>query len=264
MTIRIERREGIAWLWLARPEKHNAFDGAMLLAIDKAIGELAEASDVRVIVIAGEGRSFCAGADLGWMAEQAGAGHEANVASAVRMGEIFHHIASCPKPVVARVHGAALGGGVGLAMAADITIATRRAVFGLTEVRLGLVPGVISPFVVRRVGPSQARALFLTGERVTAADAWRLGMVHWLEEDDDALERRLDVVIAALVAGGPQAQAASKRLVDAVAFQAPADVLELTAEFIATRRESAEAAEGMAAFLLRRRPSWIPGAQDGE
>jgi methylglutaconyl-CoA hydratase len=204
MTIRVDSNQGIHTIWLARAEKRNAFDGDMLHKLDEALQQAQELETCRVVVIAAEGKAFCAGADLAWMAQQAAEGGEANIRGARTMGGIFHRISDCRKPVVARVHGATMGGGVGLASACDIVVASERAFFALSEVRLGLVPAVISPFVVRRVGPSRARALFMTGGRVAADDAHRFGLVdHLVEHDDDlaALDACLKSVLGDLLKG---------------------------------------------------------------
>ena len=258
--IQIEKHSGVGFVWLARPDKHNAFDGDMLEAIDSTFAEWQDDPQLRVIVLGSEGASFCSGADLKWMAQQGKAGPDANRANAVQLGRVFHRIATSKKPVVARVHGAARGGGVGLLAACDITVASTDASFALTEVRLGLVPAVISPFLVERLGPSQARALFLTGDTVSAQDAYRLGLVHHLVAPE-ALTDRVTSVVRSLLLGGPQAQVACKQLVAAVQYRNPLDMLEFTADLIAQRRASEEATEGMRAFIERRPASWVPHAE---
>ena len=261
MTIKVAFSAGISTLWLARPGKHNAFDGDMLAALEVAIDTIEADPASRILVLAGEGRSFCAGADLAWMASQAGDGAAANLASAERMGAIFHKLSQCRKPTIARVHGAAMGGGVGLASACDFVVATDRAFFALSEVRLGLVPGVISPFVVRRVGPAKARALFMLGDRVDALQAEKVGLADTCVPHDEALQA-LDAAVAAiasrLLKGGPEALYACKQLVDGVQYRDPGEVLRFTAQAISERRASAEAREGMTAFLTKRPAAWIP------
>lgn len=256
--IQLDKHAGVGFIWLARPQKHNAFDGDMLEAIDATVAEWQDDPGVRVIVLGSEGPSFCAGADLAWMSAQAQLGPDANRANAQKLGGVFHRIAASKKPVVARVHGAARGGGVGLVAACDIAVASEDASFALTEVRLGLVPGVISPFVVERIGPSQARALFMTGDTVSAQDAFRLGLVHHLVPADE-LTPRVTAVVRSLILGGPDALAVCKRLAAEVAFRKPAEVFDYTVAAIAAARASDEAAEGMAAFLQRRPPAWVPG-----
>lgn len=260
--IQIEKHSGVGFVWLARPDKHNAFDGDMLEAIDHTIAEWQDDPSLRVIVLGSEGASFCAGADLAWMAEQGKLGTEGNRANAVQLGKVFHRLADSKKPIVARVHGAARGGGVGLLAACDITVASTAATFALTEVRLGLVPAVISPFLIERLGPSQARALFLTGDTVTAEDAYRLGLVHHLVPPE-GLTDRVTQVVRSLLLGGPEAQVACKKLVKTVQFRDPHDVFEATVDAIAERRQSQEATEGMRSFLERRPAAWIPTPKEG-
>ncbi len=255
--IRSHLQGGVGRIVLARPEKKNAFNGEMLAEIDRLLAAWAVDPACRVIVLEAEGDTFCAGADLAWMASYAGAGREENLASAKELGGVFHRIARSPKPVVGRIQGAARGGGVGLAAAVDIAVASDRASFALTEVRLGLLPGVISPFVVERMGPSQARGLFMTGENIDAARALRLGLVHHVVAADQ-LDAKVAEVVGQLVLGGPAALLACKQLVELVAFRPVEEVAAQTAELIADRRTSAEAQEGMMAFLEKRRPSWVP------
>lgn len=255
--IRLELSAGIGRITIARPEKRNAFDGAMLAAIGQAVADWADEPTCRVIVLGADGPMFCAGADIGWMAEQAMGGPDANRDGARALGAVFHAIAGSRKPVVGRIQGAARGGGVGLAAACDICIASTDASFALTEVRLGLLPAVISPFVVERLGPSQARALFMTGDAISGAEAYRLGLAHHLVAPAD-LDAKVAEVAQSLVAGGPEALLACKRLVAEVAFRNPKEVFELTVDAISQRRASPEAQEGMMAFLERRPASWIP------
>ncbi len=261
--IRLETHAGVARLWLSRPDKHNAFTGEMLAGIAAAVRQCENDPGVRVLVLGAEGKSFCAGADLAWMAEQAMTGAEGNRHSARILGEVFHTLAGCSKPTVARIQGPARGGGVGLVAACDIAIAADTASFALTEVRIGLVPGVISPFVIERLGPSQARALFLTGEAFSAADAYRLGFIHHLSPLA-TLDAKVEHVVDALSRGGPHALHACKKLVETVAFRDKREALEDTVEAIASRRESTEAQEGMMAFLEKRPASWIPAKPYGK
>ena len=255
--IKTDIRDGVGYLTLARAEKKNAFNGDMLQSIDAFIHAAAQNPSVRVIVLGAEGETFCAGADLAWMAQFADASRDDNIANARALGAVFHHIAQSPKPVIGRIQGAARGGGVGLAAAVDIAIASEHASFALTEVRLGLLPGVISPFVVERVGPSRARALFMTGAPVDAQEAWRIGMVHHVVAAAD-LDNKVAEIAGQLIQGGPDALLACKQLVDTVAFRPHAEVFGQTAELIADRRVSPEAQEGMMAFLTKRKANWIP------
>lgn len=253
----VEVGKGIGHIRLERADKKNAFDGQMLADIQAALVRLGDDPACRVIVLESAGETFCSGADLMWMAEQAKGGHAANVQGAKDLGLTFHAIAKSKKPVIGRIQGAARGGGVGLAAAVDIAVASERASFALTEVRLGLIPAVISPFVVERLGPSRARALFLTGETIDAAEAWRVGLVHHCVPHDQ-LDAKVQQVADLLAQGGPEALLGCKHLVDLVAFQPAEAVFDRTAQAIAERRASAEAQEGMAAFLQKRKANWIP------
>ena len=252
-TISIENRGSVRWLTMSRPDKHNAFNPQLIAELKAAFLAAGEDQEVSVVVLAGEGPSFSAGADLDWMKGQGQAGEEENLASAREMGELFQVIDRCPKPVVAKVHGAALGGGAGLVCSVDIAVAGPKAIFGFTEVRLGLVAAVISPFVVRRLGLSNSRAKLLTGERFDAAEAYRIGMVHSTAEDLDA---EVEAITQRLLQGSPQAQKASKELLMAV-WELPYDgQLDATAHVIAQARASADGREGLAAFLEKRKPLW--------
>jgi len=241
--LRIERDDRVLRITLARPERRNAFDAAL-------IGELTEAfedvADARVVVLSGEGPSFCAGADIEWQRSSIDLTYDENVEDALRLYRMLEAIDQCPTPVVSRVHGFALGGGSGLVACADIAIATPDAVFGFSEVRLGIIPAVISPFVLRRIG-SAARRYFLTGERFDAQVALRIGLLDEVAADADAA---VDSTVEALCSGGPEAVRAAKRLVRERPTGAE------TAEIAAARRTSDEGQEGLRAFLEKREPPW--------
>ncbi len=255
-TIELERRGAAAWLWMNRAEKHNAFDETLIAELTRAIAALDADVGVRVIVLAGRGKSFSAGADLNWMKRQGAASAEANVADALRLGELFRTLAACSKPTIARVHGAALGGGMGLAAACDICVAADEAVFATSEVRLGLIPAVISPYVLRAIGERQATRYFQSAERIPAARAKELGLAHEAVAAD-RLDTTLQAVVDALLAGGPQAQAASKQLIAAVANRPlTPELIADTARRIATLRATDEAKDGLGAFLDKRAPRW--------
>lgn len=245
-ALRIERDDDVLRVTLARPESRNAFDATL-------IGELAEAfvdvGTVRAVVLSGEGQSFCAGADVEWMRASADLDREANVADATALRRMFEAVDSCPAPVVAVVHGHAFGGGIGLVTASDIVLADPRTVFAFSEVKLGILPAVISPFALRKIGESAARRYFVTGERFDAETALRIGLVHEVTPDlDEALER----VLGELRTAGPRAARHAKRLV----LDQPEG--PETARRIAERRTSEEGQEGLHAFLERRRPAWAP------
>ena len=244
---------GVATLMLNRPDRHNAFDDALIAALTQALAALGARADVRAVVLTGAGRSFCAGADLEWMRRCARYDMAANLADAAALVRLMHTLDRLPKPTVAVVDGAAYGGGVGLAACCDIVLATDRARFCLSEVRLGIIPAAISPYVVRAIGPRHARRYFITAEVIGAAQAQAIGLVHEVAALD-ALPATLAAVLDALLLGAPEAQAAAKDLV--FLCQGDADVGDETARRIAERRASAEGQEGLGAFLDKRKPAW--------
>ncbi|MFN3808192.1 enoyl-CoA hydratase/isomerase family protein [Asticcacaulis sp.] len=246
---------GIARLTLNRPERHNAFDEAMIGDLTGVFTTLGANPLVRVVVLNGAGESFCAGGDLNWMQRAAQKSAAENAQDALALARMLHAINVCPKPVIALIQGACFGGGVGLVAACDIVIAAPDARFGLTEVRLGLIPAAISPFVLAKMGTSAARRYFLTGERFSAEEARRLGLVHEVKAGLDAAAAPL---IDALLASGPEAVADAKALIADVAGRfVDEDLLGLTAQRIAARRACDEGREGIAAFLEKRKPGWV-------
>lgn len=245
----------VATVTLNRPELHNAFDDELMRALTARFRALAADPGVRVIVLAAAGKSFSAGADLAWMKRMAGYSHAENLADAGLLGDMLEAIHGAPKPVVARVQGAAFGGGVGLVAACDIALGTERASFCLSEVKLGLVPAMISPYLVQRIGPGAARRYSLTAERFDAQAALRLGLLAEVYPDEAALDAGLATLCAQLAQNGPAALAACKSLYDAVAGQ-PARLREETQRRIAEIRVSTEGQAGLAAFLAKRPPNW--------
>lgn len=245
----------VAHIVLARPAVRNAFDGPMVRELREAVAAASAREEIRVIVLAGRGAVFCAGADLEWMRTAAGFSRQENLADAGELADLFETIDRSPKAVVACVQGAALGGGVGLVAVADIAVAEEGARFGFSEVRLGLVPSVISPYVVRKIGASAARELFLTGERFTAARAAEIGLVHRVVRLDE-LDSAVDERVRELLQAAPGAIATAKSLIRGVSARPVAGVRELTTETIAERRASAEGQEGLNAFLEKRKPDW--------
>jgi methylglutaconyl-CoA hydratase len=243
-VLRIDREGHVLRMTLARPEKRNALDAALIAALHTALADVGVA---RVVVLAGEGEHFSAGADVDWLRASIDLTAEENQADALRARRMFQALDSCRAPVVCRVHGAAMGGAIGLVACSDVAIAAPDAVFALSEVRLGIVPAVISPFVLARIGPGAARRYFLTGERFGALDALRIGLVHDVAHDLDAAVER---AVEELLAGGPEAVRVAKRLV----LDAPLG--DQTAAWLAERRTSAEGQEGLRAFLERRSPNW--------
>jgi methylglutaconyl-CoA hydratase len=229
---------------LARPESRNAFDAALITELRDAFSDV---GDARAVVLAGDGKSFCAGADVEWMRSSAELSYEENVQDARRLRLMLETIDGCPAPVVARVHGHALGGGVGLVACADIVVAAKGTEFAFSEVKLGIVPSVISPFALAKIGPSAARRYFVTGERFDAETAFRIGLVHEVADDlDAAVEKLVDELLTA----GPEAARHAKRLV----LDRPDGLA--TERRIAERRTSEEGQEGLRAFLDKRKPSW--------
>lgn len=252
-----ERRGAAEWVWLDRPDKHNAFNAEVIAALTERIVHLGDDAAVRAVVLAGRGKSFSAGADLDWMRAAKDWTAAENEADATALAAMLRAIADCPKPVIARVQGAAVGGGVGLAAAADICLAGPAAWFQLSEVKLGLSPATIGPHVLDAIGVRAARRYWLTAERIDAEEALALGLVHALSPDDAALDVAIGSMVEAIAAGGPEAIAETKALIGALAARpndrmADAD----TAALIARLRTGAEAQEGLAAFFEKRRPAW--------
>ena len=258
-TLKIsERAPGVTQLTMARPQVFNAFDEAMIGEMDQAFLSLSQDAGVRVIVLAGEGKHFSAGADLQWMQRASEASLEWNLADARRFAEMLHRIASCPKPTVAMIQGAALGGGVGLACACDIAVAAEQASFAVSEAKFGILPAVIGPYVVNAVGRRLARYLALTTTRIDARTALSMGLVQRVVTQE-SLEAEVDLLVKDLIAGGPGAQLEIKKLMDQLGVSSVTpEVRELTASTIARVRGTDEAKEGFAAFLAKRPANWIP------
>ena len=261
-ALTVEVRNGFALLSLARPDVHNAFDETLIAELTAALRALDADSAVRAVVLLGHGRSFCAGADLNWMKKMAGYGHAENLADAQALAAMLKTLNTLSKPTIARVHGAAYGGGVGLVACCDIAIAAQDATFALSEAKLGLIPATISPYVIEAIGARMARRYFLSAERFDAAEAYRIGLVHDIVLQGD-LDSRINEVLGALVVAGPRAQAESKALIRAVASRPVDDsVIADTAARIARVRSTPEAKEGVAAFLGKRRAAWVPEGPD--
>ena len=252
-----QRRPGVAQVTMSRTAVFNAFDEAMIGELDAAFKQMADDSAVRIVVLAGDGKHFSAGADLQWMQRASAATRDWNLEDARRFAAMLARIQTCPKPTVARVQGAALGGGVGLACACDIAIAADNASFSVSEAKFGILPAVIGPYLTNAVGRRQARRLALTTARVAAAEALAIGLVQQVVAIDQ-LDAAADAVLAKLLAGGPQAQREIKQLFARLAVgPVTAEVRELTALTIARVRGSDEAREGFAAFLGKRPPNWM-------
>ena len=258
-ALRISRRStGVAQITMSRPAVFNAFDEAMIGELDAAFARLSDDAEVRVIVLAGDGKHFSAGADLQWMQRASAAPYEWNLADARRFAAMLARIEACPKPTVARIQGAALGGGVGLACACDIAIAADNASFSVSEARFGILPAVIGPYVTNAVGKRQAKRLALTTTRIAAPEALAIGLVQQVCALDQ-LDAAVDAVLAELLVGGPNAQREIKQLFAQLDVgPITAEVRELSAQTISRVRGSDEAREGFAAFLGKRPADWMP------
>ncbi|HEX5274956.1 MAG TPA: enoyl-CoA hydratase-related protein [Candidatus Rubrimentiphilum sp.] len=245
----------VAQVRLNRPEVRNALNGDLIDQLRSTFERLAGDPAVRAVVLSGEGKAFCGGADVAMMRESLELTHEENVAGARALSAMFRAIDGCPKPVIAKIQGAALGGGAGLAAVCDVVIAAADAVFGFTEVKLGIIPAVISPFVLAKIGASHARALFLTGERFDAKRAQAIGLVHEVVVAD-TLDVAIERVVSEVLSAGPSAIAAAKNFIARVRETPYDETLEITAGATAAQRVSDEGQEGLRAFLEQRPPGW--------
>ena len=261
-ALRVTRDGPFARVTLARPEVRNAFDAALIAELRSAFEALAgESADaLRGVVLAGEGSVFCAGADVAWMRGAIGLSVAENERDAAAMQAMFTAIDECPVPVIARVSGAALGGAMGLCAVADVVVATADTAFGFTETKLGIVPAVISTFVLPKIGESQARALFLSGQRFDGERARLIGLVHEVVADEAALDERIEALLAELRSAGPTAAREAKALVRELRALPAAEARAETIRRIARLRTSTEGQEGLTAFVEKRRPSWWPSA----
>ena len=247
---------GLATVTLNRPEVHNAFDDALITALIQTCERLAHDPAVRIVLLTGAGASFSAGGDLNWMRRTGDYSYEKNFADAAELGRLMYLLDNLPKPTVARVHGAVFAGGIGLVACCDIAVADQESVFCISETRLGLVPAVISPYLVRAMGPRAARRYFLTAERFSADEARRLGLVHEAVPAAD-LDTTIARLVSAVLEGATGAQARSKRLIAEVAERPiEASVIDVTVRAIAEARASDEAREGLEAFFAKRKPRW--------
>lgn len=251
-----ERR--VTRITLARPDAKNAFNAELIAAIAAAVD--AVSPDARCVILASEGDTFCAGADVAWMGSMADYTVEENRADSGALADLYAKLDSLPMPILVRIQGAAIGGGAGLVALADIAVAVEEAVFAFTEVRLGILPAVISPYVVRKVGLSFATAAFTTGIRFDSHRAFATGLIHSVV-DAGQLDPEIDRFVEAILAGGPKAVNAAKRLVREVVGQTPAAVRDLTVQRIADARVSAEGQDGLRAFLEKRPPAWLGGSR---
>jgi len=254
-TIVVSREGKIVRVWLNRPEIHNAFNAVMIRELLDAFRSIAQDDAVRVVVFSGRGKSFCAGADLNWMREVVHFSFEQNLEESLAIAELHDLIYSLPRPTIARVNGTAIGGGTGFLSACDIVVAAEEAKFGLSEVKMGLVPAAISPYVLRRIGESKARQYFLTGERFDARRALEIGLVN-IVAPAEKLDEKIEELTHSLLSSGPEALARCKELLRRVPGMAVEEAKAYTARMIAELRVSREGQEGMTAFLEKRKPKW--------
>lgn len=257
-TLALARNGDVLTVALHRPELRNAFNDRLIEEGIDLFESLARDSEgVRVVVLRGEGKVFCAGADLNWMSRMVSYSREENVADSSRLARLFAVMNELPLPLVGRIHGAAIGGGVGLVAVCDIAVAAADTVFGLSEVKLGILPAVISPYVIAKIGETHARALFLTGERFGAERARRIGLVHAVAASEPALDEEVTRLTTELSSSGPEAVRACKKLVFDVSRRGIEDAVPLTIDAIAERRVSREGQLGMQAFLSKEKAPWV-------
>lgn len=254
-TLEVEQKESVAHVALNRPEVNNAFNETQVEELTECFSKLNGHDGVSVIVLTGKGRHFCAGADLAWMQKISTYTREENIADSQKMARMFHVMATCPKPVVGRINGSAFGGGVGLVAVCDIAVCSNEAVFAFSEVKLGIVPAVISSYVIPKVGVSQARLLFLTGQRFTAQKAFEIGLVHEVCPSE-ALDSTVHTYIESLQTSGPNAMKAAKALIETWSSSSEEEFRAYTPQLIADLRASDEGREGIRAFLEKRKPVW--------
>ena len=254
-TIRLTMDKKVARVTFNRPEVHNAFNATMIAELAEVFERLKKDESVRVVVLTGKGQSFCAGADINWMREIIHYSYEQNLQESLQLAEALHRLYILPKPTVAMVNGAAIGGGNGFLSACDIALAAEEAHFGLSEVKIGLVPAAISPYVIRKIGESKAREYFLTGKRIPARQAYEIGLVNEVVPQKQ-LESTVKDLVDLLLTSGPEAQANCKELIFRVPQLSLEEAKEFTARMIADLRISEEGQEGMASFLEKRKPKW--------
>jgi methylglutaconyl-CoA hydratase len=255
-TIEVTSENKVARIALNRPDVRNAFNEVMIEELIRALDAIEKDEAVRVVVLTGRGKAFCAGADLNWMKKMKDFTFDENMTDALELAELMFKLYNLPKPTIARVNGASIGGSNGLVAACDIAIASHRAEFSMSEVKIGLVPACIGPYVLKKVGENACRELFLTGERISADQAKTVGLVNDVVTHSN-LSKRVEEKVSNLVTSGPHALAVSKDLLNKISFMSLAEAKEYTARVIAELRSGDEAQEGMAAFLEKRKPRWV-------
>ncbi len=254
-TLTFEKKDNVARITFNRPEIHNAFNGTVISEMQDVFDSIAKDDSIRVVVLTGKGKSFCAGADLNWMRGVIKQSFDENLAESNALADLFYSIYRCKRPVIGRINGAAIGGGTGFVAVCDIAIASRSAIFSFSEVKIGVVPACIGPYVIKKMGEGKARELFITGERMRGDRAFEVGLVNKVV-DDDQLDQDVEDLIQSILSSGPEAVAMAKRLVAEVPSMSPEEFKPYTAEMIARLRISDEGQEGMDAFLNKRKPNW--------
>ncbi len=254
-TLKFEKKDNIAQVIFNRPEIHNAFNSTVISEMSQVFYQIAKEDTLRAVVLTGAGKSFCAGADLNWMKSVKEQGYETNLNESNSLADLFYQIYTCKLPVIGRINGAAIGGGTGFVALCDIAIAAKSAVFSFSEVKIGLVPACIGPYVIKKMGEGRARELFITGERMTAERALQVGLVNKVV-DDAMLDSSVKELLDAILSSGPNAVAMAKKLINEVPEMSSEEFRPYTAEMIARLRVSEEGQEGMDAFLNKRKPKW--------
>jgi methylglutaconyl-CoA hydratase len=255
-TVKYEINDKLACVTFNRPEIHNAFNSTVIAEMTQVFKAIGDEKNVRVVLLTGEGKSFCSGADLNWMRGVIKQTFEENLAESNALAELFHIMYTCKRPIVGRINGAAIGGGTGFVSVCDIAIAARSAKFSFSEVKIGVVPACIGPYVVKKMGEGKTRELFITGERMNADRAHEVGLINKVV-DDDQLDAEVDKMIKAIISSGPEAVGMAKELIRSVPGMKPEEYKPYTAEMIAKLRVSDEGQEGMDAFLNKRKPKWV-------
>ena len=255
-TVKLEKKGPVAIVSFCRPEIHNAFNDTLIYEMTDLFKSLKEDDELRVIVLTGEGKSFCAGADLNWMRRVKEYSYEKNLEESLALADLFYLIYTMPLPVIGRINGAAIGGGTGFVSVCDIAVAAESAKFSFSEVKIGVVPACIGPYVIRKIGEGKAREFFISGERLPASEAYRIGLVNrWYP--DDKLDEEIDKLVKTILSSGPNAIKMAKELISNVPLMKPDEFKLYTAEMIAKLRKSDEGQEGMDAFLNKRKPNWV-------
>ncbi|MEW6049911.1 MAG: enoyl-CoA hydratase-related protein [Candidatus Zixiibacteriota bacterium] len=255
-TLEYIKDKAVGHIFFNRPDIHNAFNATVIYEMAELFEQLEQDDDLRVVVLTGHGKSFCAGADLNWMKAVVNQTFEENLAEAEALADLFYQIYSFKRPVIGKINGAAIGGGTGFVAVCDMAIAARSAKFSFSEVKIGVVPACIGPYVINKIGEGKARELFITGERMDAERAFQVGLVNKVV-DDDQLATEVSSVVLSILTSGPEAVAMAKQLVSSVPRMTPEQFKPYTAEMIARLRLSHEGQEGMEAFLNKRQPNWV-------